>query len=201
MKKLIVLAVLLWATGCTSSHMTAKKVSISSGANVTQASSIASQPSHSSSLSMKQEHQKKSKWTSTDLSSKEYTADQAKTSIHYDREILQYVNTERAKFGLHALIMDDALSKMALVKAQDLYNNRYFDHNSPTYGSPFEMMGNFQISYDVAGENIAKGQPTPVKAMNDWMNSASHRANILNKSFTKVGIAYFKGTWAQEFAG
>lgn len=172
---------------------------MSSGPNLTQASSVASQPSNPSSSSLNQELQKKSKWTATDLSTKAYTADQAKTSIHYDKEVLQYVNSERAKLGLSALIMDDSLSKMALVKAQDMYNNRYFDHNSPTYGSPFEMMEKFQISYVIAGENIARGQPTPVKVMNDWMNSANHRANILNKSFTKVGIAYYKGTWAQEF--
>ncbi|OMF19268.1 hypothetical protein BK133_30030 [Paenibacillus sp. FSL H8-0548] len=191
MKKLIVFVALLCAVGCSATPITPK----GSGPNVTQASSIASQASTPTSLSLK------SKWTSTDLSSKAYTADQAKTSIHYDQEVLAFVNAERAKLGLQVLIMDDSLTKMALVKAQDLHNNRYFDHNSPTYGTPFQMMEKFKISYDVAGENIAKGQPTPVKVMNDWMNSAGHRANILNKSFTKVGIAYFKGTWAQEFTG
>jgi uncharacterized YkwD family protein len=198
MKKLIVIALLLlWTIGCSTSHNSSKGLSTSSGSNITQASSIAI----SNTLSVKEEQNKKSNWTATDLSSKSYTEDQAQTSIHYDQEVFQYVNAERAKVGLPALIMDDALSNMALVKAQDLYNNRYFDHNSPTYGSPFEMMDHFQISYKVAGENIAKGQPTPVKVMKDWMNSAGHRANIVNKSFTKIGIAYYKGTWAQEFTG
>ncbi|WP_141505024.1 CAP domain-containing protein [Paenibacillus luteus] len=199
MKKLFLLLVLLLVAGC-STHSN-KGTKPSSAANVTQASSITAAPSKSSTLSMKQNGQLKSKWTSDDLASAEYPADQAQTSIHYDQDVLEMVNAERAKTGLSLLVMDDALSKMALVKAQDLYNNRYFDHNSPTYGSPFDMMKKFQINYNAAGENIAKGQPTPKKVMNDWMNSAGHRANIMSSSFTKVGIAYFKSTWVQEFTG
>ncbi len=97
--------------------------------------------------------------------------------------------------------MDDELSKMAMAKAQDMYNNNYFDHNSPTHGSPFDMMKEYGITYQSAGENIAKGQTTPTQVMNDWMNSPGHKANILNKSFTKIGIAFYNNEWVQEFTG
>lgn len=91
------------------------------------------------------------------------------------------------------------LTKMALDKAKDMYNNGYFDHNSPTYGSPFDMMKKYGISYRYAGENIAKGQRTPQEVMTAWMNSSGHRANILSPNFTTIGVAYYNGVWVQEF--
>lgn len=129
------------------------------------------------------------------------TEQQPTASNQFDQQVLQIVNSERSKAGLGSLSMDNNLSKMAMVKAQDMYNNNYFSHTSPTYGSPFDMMRDFQITYNAAGENIAKGQQTPTRVMNDWMNSPGHRANILSRSFTKIGIAYFKGAWVQEFIG
>lgn len=111
------------------------------------------------------------------------------------------VNAQRTKAGLGSLSNDDKLANMAMVKAQDMIQNNYFDHNSPTYGSPFDMMRQFQITYRSAGENIAKGQSSPEQVMNDWMNSPGHRANILNSSFTKLGVAYYNGAWVQEFIG
>ncbi|GBK61711.1 hypothetical protein PbDSM24746_17150 [Paenibacillus macerans] len=111
------------------------------------------------------------------------------------------VNKERSKAGLAALTMSPELSNMAMVKAQDMYNNNYFDHNSPTHGSPFDMMKEFGITYNSAGENIAKGQSSPTQVMNDWMNSPGHKANILNSSYTKIGVAYYNSEWVQEFTG
>jgi uncharacterized protein YkwD len=67
----------------------------------------------------------------------------------------------------------NGLSKVALGKAQDMYKNKYFDHNSPTFGSPFDMMKKFGVSFKAAGENIANGQTSPQQVMNDWMNSDS----------------------------
>ncbi|WP_235560918.1 CAP domain-containing protein [Bacillus sp. FJAT-28004] len=123
------------------------------------------------------------------------------SSGQFEEQVLKIVNSERAKSGLQALSMNEPLSKMALVKAQDMINNNYFDHNSPTYGSPFDMMKQYNITYSYAGENIAKGQPTPQQVMNDWMNSPGHRANIMKSNFTKIGIGYYKGAWVQEFTG
>ncbi|WP_138753172.1 CAP domain-containing protein [Paenibacillus sinopodophylli] len=126
---------------------------------------------------------------------------QKATTGQFEQQVLQIVNAERSKAGLGGLSMDDKLANMAMVKAKDMSDNNYFDHNSPTYGSPFDMMKQFQITYRSAGENIAKGQPTAERVMNDWMNSPGHRANILNGSFSKIGVAYYNGSWVQEFIG
>ncbi|SDO81387.1 spore coat assembly protein SafA/uncharacterized protein, YkwD family [Paenibacillus sp. yr247] len=114
-------------------------------------------------------------------------------------QVVNLVNQERAKAGLSPLTSDSALTGMALDKAKDMYNNGYFDHTSPTYGSPFDMMSAYGIHYSYAGENIAKGQETPEDVMNAWMNSAGHRQNILSPNFTKIGAANYNGEWVQEF--
>ena len=119
----------------------------------------------------------------------------------FEQQVLDLVNQERAKTGLSSLNRDEELSNVAMVKAQDMYNNHYFDHNSPTHGSPFDMMKEFGITYNTAGENIAKGQTTPTQVMKEWMNSPGHKANILNNSYTHIGIAYYNNTWVQEFTG
>lgn len=119
----------------------------------------------------------------------------------FEQQVLDLVNQERAKTGLSSLSRSEELSKVAMVKAQDMYNNNYFDHNSPTHGSPFDMMKEFGITYNTAGENIAKGQTTPTQVMKEWMNSPGHKANILNNSYTHIGIAYYNNTWVQEFKG
>ncbi|MED4953336.1 CAP domain-containing protein [Paenibacillus macerans] len=129
------------------------------------------------------------------------TTGQAQDTSQFAQQVLDLVNKERSKAGLGALTMNPELSKMAMVKAQDMYNNNYFDHNSPTHGSPFDMMKEFGITYNSAGENIAKGQSTPTQVMNDWMNSPGHKANILNSSYTKIGVAYYNSEWVQEFTG
>ncbi|PZE19685.1 CAP domain-containing protein [Paenibacillus xerothermodurans] len=117
----------------------------------------------------------------------------------YASQVVTLVNQERAKAGLQPLAEDKALSAMALDKAKDMYHNGYFDHNSPTYGSPFDMMKSYGINYTYAGENIAKGQRTPQEVMNGWMNSPGHKQNILSPNFTKIGVAYYNGEWVQEF--
>jgi uncharacterized YkwD family protein len=117
----------------------------------------------------------------------------------YANQVVSLVNKERANAGLSALASDSALTSMALVKAKDMYNNNYFSHTSPTYGSPFAMMTAFGIKYSYAGENIAKGQRTPQEVMTAWMNSAGHRQNILSPNFAKIGVAYYNGEWVQEF--
>ncbi len=101
--------------------------------------------------------------------------------------MVEYVNEERVKAGLAPLQVDLDLARVARAKSQDMVDNGYFDHDSPTYGSPFEMMREFGISYRAAGENIAKNSSV-MGAHTALMNSEGHRANILNSSFTHVGI-------------
>ncbi|TYP74088.1 CAP domain-containing protein [Paenibacillus methanolicus] len=122
-------------------------------------------------------------------------------SSQFAQQVLTLVNKERANAGLKPLSLNASLSKVAMAKAQDMYNNNYFSHQSPTYGSPFDMMKAFGITYRTAGENIAKGQRTPQEVMTQWMNSPGHRANILKNGYTQIGIAYYKGEWVQQFIG
>ncbi len=124
----------------------------------------------------------------------------------YQKQVLDLVNVERTKRGLKALTLDTKLSNVATMKSQDMIDKNYFDHNSPTYGSPFDMMRKFGVSYRSAGENIAEGQRSPEEVMNAWMNSEGHRKNILNPNFTTLGVGVAKTSsgrlyWTQMFIG
>lgn len=123
------------------------------------------------------------------------------TKSDFAAQVVKLVNAERAKAGLSALASDALLDKVALAKAKDMSDNKYFAHQSPTYGSPFDMMKQFGVTYSYAGENIAQGQKTPQEVVTAWMNSEGHRANILNKNYTQIGVGYYNGYWAQEFVG
>ncbi len=123
--------------------------------------------------------------------------------LSYEKEVVRLVNEERAKRGLPALTYNWELSRVARYKSQDMKDNKYFSHTSPVYGTPFQMMKNFGITYRSAGENIARGQKTPQAVVNAWMNSSGHRANILNPSFTQMGVGYVASGnyWTQMFIG
>lgn len=123
------------------------------------------------------------------------------TVLNYENEVIRLVNDIRVKNGLSRLEADWELSRVARYKSQDMKDNNYFSHTSPVYGSPFNMMKNFGISYRSAAENIAKGQRTPQAVVNAWMNSAGHRANILNASFSRIGVGYVESgnIWTQMF--
>lgn len=121
----------------------------------------------------------------------------------YEQEVIRLTNIERAKYGLKPLTEDWELSRVARYKSQDMHDRRYFDHNSPTYGTPFQMMKAFGLSYRSAGENIAMGYRTPQSVVTGLMNSSGHRANILNSSYTKIGVGYVAdgNYWTQQFIG
>ncbi|WP_339230246.1 CAP domain-containing protein [Oceanobacillus sp. FSL K6-2867] len=118
-----------------------------------------------------------------------------------EQEVIRLVNAERANAGLPALKYDWELARVAKHKSQDMKDKGYFSHTSPTYGSPFTMMQNYGIKYKSAGENIAKGQSTAQQVVNAWMNSSGHRANILSKDYTHIGVGYVKSGhyWTQMF--
>lgn len=123
--------------------------------------------------------------------------------LEYENEVIRLVNEIRRKNGLKELTADWELSRVARFKSQDMKDNQYFSHQSPVYGTPFEMIRNFGISYRSAGENIAKGQSTPQTVVNAWMNSSGHRANILNANYTRIGVGYVANGryWTQMFIG
>ncbi|KAF6575048.1 CAP domain-containing protein [Paenibacillus sp. FSL M8-0228] len=114
-------------------------------------------------------------------------------------EVVKLVNNERSQKGLKPLTSNAKLTEVALAKAKDMSTNNYFSHTSPTYGSPFDMMKKFGVTYTYAGENIAMGQQTPQEVMKAWMNSQGHRENILKAEYTQIGVAYYNGYWVQEF--
>ncbi|WP_144542666.1 SafA/ExsA family spore coat assembly protein [Cytobacillus oceanisediminis] len=130
----------------------------------------------------------------------------SKTTVSVEEQVVQLVNQERAKYGLKPLKSNWELARVARYKSQDMINKRYFDHNSPTYGSPFDMMKSFGITYRTAGENIAAGQKTPQEVVKAWMNSEGHRKNILSANYTEIGVGYTQGGyyghyWTQMFIG
>ena len=125
------------------------------------------------------------------------------TVLSFEEQVVRLVNKRRAEYGLKPLTQNWQLSRVARFKSQDMRDKGYFSHTSPTYGSPFQMIKSFGISYRTAGENIAKGYTSPESVVNAWMNSTGHRANILNASFTEIGVGYVAngGYWTQMFIG
>ena len=122
-----------------------------------------------------------------------------------EKEVFDLINNQRTQNGLSALKLDTETLRVARIKAQDMVENNYFSHNSPTYGSPFQMLNSFKISYKTAGENIA-GNSSNSSAVTAWMNSSGHRANILNSSFNYTGIGVVKSSkygkvYVQMFLG
>lgn len=121
-----------------------------------------------------------------------------------ENEVIRLTNLERTKRGLAALKSNWQVSRCARYKSQDMINKNYFAHQSPTYGSPFDMMESFGIRIASGGENIAMGQRTPKEVVTAWMNSPGHRGNILSTSFTEIGVGVAKSKngsyyWTQMF--
>lgn len=122
-----------------------------------------------------------------------------------EQKMVDLVNQERVSRGLKPLQVDMDLVKLARMKSQDMVDNNYFSHTSPTYGSPFQMMKDYGVSYRTAGENLA-GAPNVNTAHTNLMNSDGHRANILNPDYTHIGIGIVKGSkygqiYTQLFVG
>lgn len=109
-----------------------------------------------------------------------------------EQQMVTLVNEARAQNNVAPLSVDMELTNCARLKSQDMINNNYFSHNSPTYGSPFDMMKSFGISYVKAGENIA-GNQAVAAAHNSLMNSPGHRKNILDPDYTHIGLGIKKG--------
>ena len=123
--------------------------------------------------------------------------------IAFENEVVRLVNDIRRQNGLNPLTANWELSRVARYKSQDMREKGYFSHTSPTYGTPFQMIKAFGLTYRSAGENIARGYSTPQAVVNGWMNSSGHRANILNASYTQIGVGYVAQGhyWTQLFIG
>lgn len=126
--------------------------------------------------------------TGNNTSAKPNTNTNTTTSLSSDeQEVFNLINQQRQQNGLSALSINSEVQNVARIKAKDMVDKNYFSHTSPTYGSPFDMLKSFKISYNTAGENIA-GNSSNSGAVTAWMNSSGHRANILNSSFNQTGI-------------
>ncbi|MDN4607639.1 CAP domain-containing protein [Sporosarcina highlanderae] len=118
-----------------------------------------------------------------------------------EKAVLDLTNVERQKAGLKPLQIDEKLMASARQKSADMSKNNYFDHNSPTYGSPFDQMKANGVSYRSAAENIAMGQRSAEEVVKAWMESPGHRQNILTPEFTHIGIGFVQNGnyWTQQF--
>ncbi|WP_455663389.1 CAP domain-containing protein [Pradoshia sp.] len=122
----------------------------------------------------------------------------------FEEQVITLVNQKRKAAGLKALKSSSSLNNVAEKKSKDMRDKKYFSHTSPTFGNLSSMLKKFDISYKAAGENIAAGQTTPASVVNSWMNSPGHKANILSKKYTHIGVGYVSGGnyrhyWTQIF--
>jgi uncharacterized protein YkwD len=122
----------------------------------------------------------------------------------YAGQVLSLTNAERAKVGCKALTANSKLTSAAQAHSADMAANNYFDHNSQDGKTPFDRMKDAGYSFSAAAENIAMGQLTPAAVMSAWMNSPGHKANILNCTYTQIGVGYAKDKsgapyWTQDF--
>ena len=128
--------------------------------------------------------------------------DGAYGSALFQLEVLQLVNQARADQGLAPLTADPALTAAAQTRAEEL--TTLYSHTRPDGRSCFTALTEAGVAYWAAGENIAMGQRTPEEVMDGWMNSSGHRANILNGTFTSIGVGYYvdgagAAHWVQIF--
>ena len=128
--------------------------------------------------------------------------DSGSQNSSYVQQVADLVNQERAKAGLKPLTVDAGVSRAAAVRAQEIV--RSFSHTRPDGSSFSTALTQNGVSFRGSGENIAYGQRTPEEVMRGWMNSQGHRANILNPSFTSIGVGYYQsgngtGYWTQLF--
>ena len=122
---------------------------------------------------------------------------EADKELTFAEQVVELVNQERTKAGLSAVTLDQNIASAALVRAKEIETS--FSHTRPN-GSKFSTALTEQgVTFKGAGENIAWGQKSPEAVMQAWMNSEGHRANILNKNFTKIGVGYYQNAAGRNF--
>ncbi|MBQ7885585.1 MAG: hypothetical protein IJ313_01685 [Clostridia bacterium] len=122
-------------------------------------------------------------------------ADDSSFAAHYTTASLSaqeqtagnLLNNDRARYNLPRLAIDPALCRIARIKSEDMRDNQYFAHTSPTYGDVRQMLKTFGYSYAAAGENIAH-HATIEKAQAAFLSSPGHRRNVMSTAYTKVGL-------------
>lgn len=122
-----------------------------------------------------------------DYLSKKYISTKNEFSSWTD-DVVHYVNIERAKIGVEPLEQDLLLNQLAIIKAQDMVNRQYFEHKSPYYGYPWDLATLFDYEYTSLGENIARNFQAPKDVVDAWMESPSHRENMLRETYINIGV-------------
>ncbi len=126
------------------------------------------------------------------------------TEAQLAADVLVLVNQERANVGAPALTWNGPLAAVAQAHSADMAARNFFAHNNPDGQTPFDRMAAAGITYTAAAENIAAGYADANAVMNGWMNSPGHKTNILNATYTEIGIGVKQGGsfgtyWTQNF--
>ena len=109
-------------------------------------------------------------------------------------KVFLLTNQQRQSANLPLLRYNSTLSESATKKAQDMFTNNYWAHNSPSGKSPWEFFKETGYDYSIAGENLAKDFADTESLLKAWMKSPTHKANIINQKYKEIGIGVVNGT-------
>lgn len=109
-------------------------------------------------------------------------------------QIISLTNAKRAENGLGALTFNPLLANAAAAKASNMFTENYWAHNSPSGKTPWSFITSAGYRYVYAGENLARDFSDAQSVVNAWMNSPSHRSNLLDKNFKEIGVSVQSGT-------
>ncbi|WP_245902241.1 CAP domain-containing protein [Gracilibacillus dipsosauri] len=123
------------------------------------------------------------------------------SNANFKQRVIELTNQARQENGVEPLSADQQVAEVAQKKSEDMSENNYFSHTSPTFGSTFDLLEDSGVEYSEALENIAAGQQSPQQVVKGWLNSEGHRKNILDPNVTHIGIGYDKdgNYWTQVF--
>jgi uncharacterized protein YkwD len=117
----------------------------------------------------------------------------ANNMSEYENTIAAMINNVRVSNGLSPLAADSSLKEVADIRSQDLMNRNYFSHYTPEGTNVFDIMRSMGIGFSYAGENLAQSAPASAGTcegfLNAWMNSPTHKDNILRAQYTKIGVS------------
>lgn len=112
--------------------------------------------------------------------------------------LTEIANNDRRNYDAPPLIVSDLLTKAAIMKAEDMARNGYFAHTSPDGKSPWYWLSQVGYKYSTAGENLAVNFYDSDDVARAWMNSPTHKANIIKKEYTEIGIGVARGMYQGE---
>ncbi|MHB1347967.1 MAG: CAP domain-containing protein [Candidatus Humimicrobiaceae bacterium] len=111
----------------------------------------------------------------------------------YENAIAAMINNIREQNGVNAIAADGTLNEVAEIRSSDLINRNYFSHYTPEGDNVFDVMRGMGVSFRYAGENLAQSAPASAGTvdgfLNAWLNSPTHRANILRAQYKKIGVS------------